>query len=201
MALPARKPQITHPSTPTETPENLGRDASPRPASGSYLSNVLELGLGPAVFSARQYQHTPQSVAESRAFTLQCLTRWRLTHPHEDFARTAQDLVGELVHSAVSHSSPAAAHPANGPWVSLHLRPHTLICAVSDLRADFAHPPPRPAAHSDKHGLLHIDHLSNRWGWHPISPQGITVWAQLQLPAHEGAPTSPREGGAPNPPL
>ncbi|MFK8909423.1 ATP-binding protein, partial [Streptomyces sp. YS-3] len=74
-------------------------------------------------------------MAESRAFALRCLVRWRLSSPEPSAGHLAHDtqlVVSELMTNALDHASPRA-HCLTGPfWLALHLRVSDLVCAVSD---------------------------------------------------------------------
>ncbi|MGW2721786.1 ATP-binding protein [Streptomyces sp. NPDC001492] len=128
---------------------------------------------------------TGQECAQARAFTHRTLACWELDHCRDD----ALSIVSELVANAVVHARPdkhcGDAEP--GVWLKLTLRPHHLVCAVTDPGGSTLPACPRTTDQLDEHGRgLHIiDALSQHWGWTRSAPTGKTVWAML--PTRHGA--------------
>ncbi|MGW2858195.1 ATP-binding protein [Streptomyces sp. NPDC001205] len=134
------------------------------------------------MFAARQFDAIPISVAESRAFLMRCLTRWRLNTPGQTFAGDALLIVSELVTNAVLHTRTSLQRtPRRRLWLALHIQPNALICAVSDPSPAPPHMTiPAPCADAGR-GLQLVTALSTAWGWTPTPPPGKTVWARLAL--------------------
>ncbi|MFE9558412.1 ATP-binding protein [Streptomyces sp. NPDC006703] len=137
------------------------------------------------MFAAHQFDATPISVAESRAFLQRCLTRWRLNTLGQTFTDDARLIVSELVTNAALHAlKPLQPNPRQRLWLALHMQPNALICAVSDPSpAPPRMPAPAPWADAGR-GLQLVAALSTAWGWTPTPPPGKTVWARLALTYH-----------------
>ncbi|MEU4346994.1 ATP-binding protein [Streptomyces sp. NPDC023838] len=175
-SIPPYRPHAGRPEVGSESLPALTRTGDADPG--------LERGISPAVFAAHQFRAVPRSVAESRAFVLRCLTRWRLS-PHEPdnghLAHDTQLVVSELMTNALRHASPRAQCLTGPFWLALHLRVSDLVCAVSDPSPA----PPRllpPPRHGEPaHGLQIVAALSSAWGWAPSPPPGKTVWTRIPL--------------------
>ncbi|MCT2592524.1 ATP-binding protein [Streptomyces sp. N2-109] len=100
--------------------------------------------------------------------------------------RTVELIVGELCANAVRHGC------VSGRDFELQIAVlHSVIrIDVSDARHE-QYPPTTaelPPAHAESgYGLLLVSTLATRWGTHPRTPIGKTVWAEVDL--SPGAPT------------
>jgi anti-sigma regulatory factor (Ser/Thr protein kinase) len=115
-----------------------------------------------------------QSGRTARRFTRNTLKEWGLASLADD----AEVIVGEFVANAVSH---AAQNSGSGQPIGLRLLRRTgeVMCAVLDpsdcapvLRA------PEQCEEAGR-GLQMVDHLSDVWGWSPVTGRGKAVWAIL----------------------
>jgi len=127
----------------------------------------------PAV-AACQLGTNPQSGRTARRFTRNTLKEWGLVSLADD----AEVIVGEFVANAVSHATRTAGA---GQPIGLRLLRRTgeVMCAVLDpsdcapvLRA------PEQCEEAGR-GLQMVDHLSDVWGWSPVTGRGKAVWAIL----------------------
>jgi len=116
----------------------------------------------------------PQSGRTARRFTRNTLKEWGLLSLADD----AEVIVGEFVANAVSHATRTAGA---GQPIGLRLLRRTgeVMCAVLDpsdcapvLRA------PEQCEEAGR-GLQMVDHLSDVWGWSPVTGRGKAVWAIL----------------------
>jgi anti-sigma regulatory factor (Ser/Thr protein kinase) len=116
----------------------------------------------------------PQSGRTARRFTRNTLKEWGLVSLADD----AEVIVGEFVANAVSHATRTAGA---GQPIGLRLLRRTgeVMCAVLDpsdcapvLRA------PEQCEEAGR-GLQMVDHLSDVWGWSPVTGRGKAVWAIL----------------------
>jgi anti-sigma regulatory factor (Ser/Thr protein kinase) len=115
-----------------------------------------------------------QSGRTARRFTRNTLKEWGLVSLADD----AEVIVGEFVANAVSH---ATQNAGSGQPIGLRLLRRTgeVMCAVLDpsdcapvLRA------PEQCEEAGR-GLQMVDHLSDVWGWSPVTGRGKAVWAIL----------------------
>ncbi|MFJ8944634.1 ATP-binding protein [Streptomyces sp. NPDC102395] len=121
--------------------------------------------------------------AEARDFTHRTLDAWSLKHRADD----ALTVVTELAANAVLHALADLPEPAGqrqgaaaGARLRLSLRPHHLVCAVtdpSDVPPVYAHTADPLLEHG--RGLHIVEALSEHWGWTRRCPVGKTVWAML----------------------
>jgi len=115
-----------------------------------------------------------QSGRTARRFTRNTLKEWGLLSLADD----AEVIVGEFVANAVSH---AARSAGSGQPIGLRLLRRTgeVMCAVLDP-SDCA-PVLRAPEQSEEagRGLQMVDHLSDVWGWSPVTGRGKAVWAIL----------------------
>lgn len=121
---------------------------------------------------------TGRECAQARDFTHRTLTCWQLGHCRDD----ALSIVSELVANAVVHARPGNPADEAEPevWLKLTLRPHHLVCAVTDQGSGLpACPRTTDQLHEHGRGLYIIDALSQHWGWTRSAPTGKTVWAML----------------------
>lgn len=128
--------------------------------------------------AALRLPDTGHECAQARAFTKRTLACWQLDHCRDD----ALSIVSELVANAVVHARPGRHFGDAEPevWLKLTLRPHHLVCAVTDPASTLP-ACPRTTDQLQEHGRgLHIiDALSQHWGWTRSASTGKTVWAML----------------------
>jgi hypothetical protein len=127
----------------------------------------------------------------ARAWTRQVLHEWQLASLTDD----AETIVAELVANAV-HASAGLDQPAIRLALAFNRRELTVL--VSDSNPDL--PRPQQPAEDDEsgRGLLMVQTLCGRYGWHPFEGDapGKVVWATL--PAEPGVSPSPApQGGTP----
>jgi anti-sigma regulatory factor (Ser/Thr protein kinase) len=130
----------------------------------------------------------------ARATLTETLTPWGLHHLTGD----AEAITSELVTNAVTASTAAAlAHDTEPTPVVLTItaRDGELCIRVWDPDPT---PPPRPSQAPDTwaengRGLLIVNALASRWGWHPAHGGGKYTWAAL--PATP--PPGPQQPGQP----
>jgi len=115
-----------------------------------------------------------QSSRTARRFTRNTLREWGLLSLADD----AEVIVGEFVANAVSHATQSAG-PGQPIGLRLLRRTGEVMCAVLDpsdcapvLRA------PEQCEEAGR-GLQMVDHLSDVWGWSPVTGRGKAVWAIL----------------------
>lgn len=129
-----------------------------------------------------------RSVPSARAHLTRVLHDWGL----DPLADDAALVVSELVTNAVE----ASARPLH---VCLSAGPGWLVVAVADDGRCY---PVRACPDGDAaggRGLLVVEALSARWGWHPVVLPGLAkvVWAEwiFQTPQVSRADAASREGG------
>lgn len=120
---------------------------------------------------------TPQAVPEARTRTVAALTKWGVC---DAVITDAELIVSELVTNAVRHAND---HPDPHCGVLLILTYAGLTVAVWD--EDRSEPAPRQATTVEEsgRGLLLVEALSDRWGYHLMSSGGKLVFARLALPS------------------
>jgi len=124
----------------------------------------------------------------ARLHTRQVLWEWR----HAGLSEAAELVVSELVTNAVTATTAIGSLCPVRLWL-LADRAHLLIVA-----ADASPRPPQQAEPAGKaeggRGLLLVEALSSRWGWHAITSRGMAkvVWAELT--AHESCPVLGGQG-------
>ncbi|MER8233765.1 putative ATP-grasp-modified RiPP [Streptomyces sp. NPDC094049] len=148
-------------------------------------------------FSMR-FTSTPRGARLARRLAGMRLDEWGVPYgsgPHE----TAVLVVAELAANAVRHGHVAGRDFHLLLRVTAGARPVVRI-KVSDTRAERLPPrpgnlpAPAPDLAEGGRGLLLIDGLAERWGWHPRGgAPGKTVWAECALPRKDGSP-SPAPG-------
>jgi anti-sigma regulatory factor (Ser/Thr protein kinase) len=142
------------------------RDYPPQPAlAGRALRAVLDLGA------------VPTAPGCARAWTRQVLWEWRL----EDLSEAAEGIVSELTTNAV-----LASRQLISPVIVLVLTfdRGELAIVVRDFSPGIPQPRQADADDESGRGLLLVEAMSDRSGWHPFEDgtPGKVVWALLQAP-------------------
>lgn len=136
-------------------------DPLPSTEDGPSLA-VLDLAAGPT------------APGHARAWTRRFLREWQLTGMQDS---------AELVVSELSTNAIAASRPLASPVIRL-----TLIHDKDELAVlvrDYGPGTPQPGCVGDQdedgRGLLLVEAMSTRWGWHPSDDgdPGKVVWAVL----------------------
>jgi anti-sigma regulatory factor (Ser/Thr protein kinase) len=128
------------------------------------LRSYLELGA------------LPGAVPSARLHARQVLWEWRLPACSEN----AELLVCELMTNAIQASQSAESILPVRLWLSSDRS--RLLIQVWDSSS---HPPTRTDADGDDEsgrGLLIVEAISTKWGWHPKEDQGgKMVWALIEI--------------------
>jgi anti-sigma regulatory factor (Ser/Thr protein kinase) len=137
----------------------------------------------------------PRSVPSARAHVTQVLHEWGLAAMGEDAALIVSELVTNAITASASPLQLCVA--ADERW---------LLVVVSDASPRY---PLRPGADPDAEGgrgLAAVEALSARWGWHPVTWNGLSkaVWAELTIPNEQApdvsrADVASQDGGEPMP--
>ncbi|MEU9446751.1 ATP-binding protein [Streptomyces sp. NPDC048304] len=101
------------------------------------------------------------------------LTRWGLRHLIPD----TELIASELVTNAIRHGG--------GPLVLRLIKHRVLTCEVSDDGRSFPRLCHTGSTDEYGRGILLVSQMSHRWGcrW---TPGGKVVWAEQDLPGHNG---------------
>lgn len=172
---------------PAKTAATTGR-AQPRPAHGRQQHAFLSLDA------------VATSPRRARAWTCEVLGEWQLAGLADD----AEAVVAELVANAAVHASAGPGLPVIG--LELAFGDGVLAILVSDGNPALPQAPCPAADDESGRGLLIVEALSDRHGWHPLEgAAGKVVWAVLQARLtssvtspppgrHHDAPARPETG-------
>ncbi|MER6533369.1 ATP-binding protein [Streptomyces sp900105755] len=140
---------------------------------------------------AMRFSSTPRGARLARRLAGQRLDAWGI--PYDcDTHHALTLIVAELAANAVRHGRV----PGRDFHLSLACDTTTVRIAVTDTRAEGLPVVAAPTDLGDAgRGLLLVEHLADRWGWHPRQGvPGKTVWAEYLLPAggrSAAVPTNP----------
>ncbi|MFF7123355.1 ATP-binding protein [Streptomyces sp. NPDC008240] len=136
--------------------------------------------IGPTGRFAMRFSSTPRGARLARRLAGQRLDAWGI--PYDCDAHHALTLiVGELAANAVRHGRV----PGRDFHLSLARDAATVRIEVTDTRTEGVPVVATPTDLRDTgRGLLLVEHLADRWDWHPRrGGPGKTVWAEYVLPA------------------
>ncbi|MEV2213882.1 ATP-binding protein [Streptomyces sp. NPDC050997] len=147
--------------------ETAPPDRVPRPTS-------------PTGHFAMRFSSTPRGARLARRLAGERLDAWGI--PYDcDTHHALTLIVAELAANAVRHGRV----PGRDFQLSFARNATTVRIEVTDTRTEGVPVVATPADLGDTgRGLLLVEHLANRWDWHP-RPDGTgkTVWAEYVLPA------------------
>ncbi|MFF0026926.1 ATP-binding protein [Streptomyces avermitilis] len=129
---------------------------------------------------AMRFSSTPRGARLARRLAGQRLDAWGI--PYDCDAHHALTLiVAELAANAVRHGRV----PGRDFHLSLACDARTVRIEVTDTRTEGVPVVATPTELRDTgRGLLLVEHLADRWDWHPRrGGPGKTVWAEYVLPA------------------
>jgi anti-sigma regulatory factor (Ser/Thr protein kinase) len=133
--------------------------------------------------SYREFGAMPSAVPCARAHTRQVVREWG-SEPAE-LADSAELIVSELVTNAVIASRAMPEVPPVRLWLTSD-RVRMLILVGDQSPQPLLRIAPR-ADPEEGRGLLLVEVISDRWGWHPAGAPGLVkiVWAELVGPDPE----------------
>ncbi|MGY5059136.1 ATP-binding protein [Streptomyces sp. 900105755] len=138
-----------------------------------------------------RFSSTPRGARLARRLAGQRLDAWGI--PYDcDTHHALTLIVAELAANAVRHGRV----PGRDFHLSLACDTTTVRIEVTDTRTEGLPVVAAPTDLGDAgRGLLLVEHLADRWGWHPCpGGPGKTVWAEYVLPAggrSAAVPTNP----------
>jgi anti-sigma regulatory factor (Ser/Thr protein kinase) len=139
--------------------------------------------IGPTGDFGMRFSSTPRGARLARRLAGQRLDAWGI--PYDcDTHHALTLIVAELAANAVQHGRV----PGRDFHLALAYDTMTVRIEVTDTRTEGVPVVPVAAAPTDLHdagrGLLLVEHLADRWDWHPRRDgPGKTVWAEYVLPA------------------
>jgi anti-sigma regulatory factor (Ser/Thr protein kinase) len=139
--------------------------------------------IGPTGDCGMRFSSTPRGARLARRLAGQRLDAWGI--PYDcDTHHTLTLIVAELAANAVQHGRV----PGRDFHLALAYDAMTVRIEVTDTRTEGVPVVPVAATPTDLHdagrGLLLVEHLADRWDWHPRRDgPGKTVWAEYVLPA------------------
>ncbi|WP_435802574.1 ATP-binding protein [Streptomyces avermitilis] len=155
--------------------------------------------IGPTGHFEMRFSSTPRGARLARRLAGQRLDAWGI--PYDCDAHHALTLiVAELAANAVRHGRV----PGRDFHLTLARHATTVRIEVTDTRSEGVPVVASPTDLRDTgRGLLLVEHLADRWDWHPRQGgPGKTVWAEYVLPAGGrpvATPSRPSSTAAPGP--